>query len=165
MVDYIHFTLLDNLGEERKLKINPDDGNEIYLWRVCKTKPSYWYRCSLNERKGYYRIRVSSKDYTIHRVCYYAHNPNWDIYDSSQDNQIDHRDRNKTNNHITNLRVATHSQNQENQNAKGYYYCNTYRRWVAQIKHNKKLYRKRCKTEEEAKIARAELKKKYHTFV
>ena len=168
MTEYIEFVLLDEKGEERKLKINADDGNEVYLWRVkCgdrTLKNPYWRRCAINETHGYYNIKVGGKHYKTHRVCYYAHNPEWNIYDSSRDNSIDHIDRNKKNNHITNLRVATNSQNHENRIVKGYHYHKTHKRWIARILKHGKLYSKHCKTEEEAIEARAKLKEKYHLF-
>ena len=164
MVVFKHFTLLDEKGEERKGKINEDDGNEVYLWKVCKSKPSYWNRCANYQARGYYRVGVGNKHYALHRVCYYAHNPEWNIYDSSRDNSIDHIDRNKKNNHISNLRQATNSQNQENTNAKGYSYHKSNKLWRAQIEKHSKIYTKWCKTEEEAIETRRQLKEKYHTF-
>jgi len=164
MAEYIEFVLLDDKGEERKGKINADDGNEVYLWKVCKTKPSYWKRCANYQASGYYSINVGNKHYKTHRVCYYAHNPEWDIYDTSRDNLIDHIDRNGKNNHITNLRVATNSQNQENNDAKGYWYVKRDKRWCAYVRKHGKLYSKHCKTEEEAIEARKQLKEKYHLF-
>jgi len=167
MVVFKHFTLLGKDGEERKLKINEDDGNEVYLWRAkgnCGLlKNPYWKRCAKDEARGYFRIFVG-KRYQLHRVCYYAHNPDWDIYDTSRDNQIDHIDRNKSNNHISNLRQATNSQNMENRNGKGYCYCNTHKRWFAHVQKDGKTYRKYCNTEEEAIETRRQLKEKYHTF-
>ena len=168
MVVFIEFILLGKDGVERNVKMNADDPNEVYLWRTkCgdKTlKNPYWRRCANNESHGYYQISVGNKQYRNNRVCYYAHNPEWNIYDSSQNNSIDHIDRNRKNNHITNLRIATQSQNQENTNAKGYSYHEREKRWVARVIKHGKLYSKYCKTEEEAIAARAELKAKYHTF-
>jgi len=168
MAEYLEFILLDEKGVERKGKMNKDDPNDVYLWRAKRgdrtLKNPYWKRCAINEALGYYHIKVGKKQYKLHRVCYYAHNPDWNIYDSSRDNSIDHIDRNRTNNHITNLRVATNSQNAENKNAKGYHYCETYKRWRARVTKHGKQYNKYCKTEEEAIEAREKLKEKYHTF-
>jgi len=168
MAEYLQFILLDEKGVERNVKMNKDDPDEVYLWKVKHSrgllKNPYWKRCVNNESHGYYSIAVGHKYYKKHRVCYYAHNPEWNIYDSSRDNSIDHIDRNRTNNHITNLRVATHSQNKENNVAKGYYHDKSKNRWYARVQKHGKIYNKYCKTEEEAILAREKLKAKYHTF-
>jgi len=168
MAEYIEFVLLDEKGEERKGKMNADDPDEVYLWKVKHNhglmKNPYWKRCAINEVSGYYKIKVGNKHYRTHRVCYYAHNPEWNINDNSRDNSIDHIDRNKNNNRISNLRVATHSQNLENNDAKGYCYHKSKKRWCAYVSKHGKQYYKYCKTEEEAIEARKQLKEKYHLF-
>ena len=168
MVVFKEFTLLDNHNEERNVKMNADDPNEVYIWKVTggrgMLKKPYWKRCAISDkRNGYNSITITQKKYLLHRVCYYAHNPDWDIYDISSKNYIDHIDRDKTNNHISNLRIATQSQNCENRIAKGYYYDKTKNRWRAEIWKDGKTYRITCRTEEEAIAAREKLKAKYHT--
>jgi len=170
MSEYIEFKLLDEKGVERNVKMNADDENEVYLWkdkwRGQPMKKPYWRRIAISDAlNGYSRIDIATKHYSLHRVCYYAHNPDWNIYDTSHDNYIDHKDRNKENNHISNLRVATNSQNSENRgNAKGYSYCERDKCWRARIRKDGKEYTKWCKTEEEAIAAREKLKEKYHTY-
>jgi len=169
MSEYIEFCLLDEKGVERNVKMNADDPNEVYSWRVngCKglLKNPYWYKFRISkDAYGYKIIRIGSKHYKLHRVCFYAHNPEWDIYDSSLDNSIDHKDRNPANNHISNLRVLTNSQNLENNRSKGYYWCKSSNKWIARIAKDGNAYKKHCKTEEEAIEARRQLKEKYHTY-
>jgi len=149
--------------------MNKDDGNEVHIWCVKGNrgllKNPYWKRCVITQlAKGYYQLAVEKKHYLLHRMCYYAHNPEWNIYDNSRDNSIDHIDRNKKNNHITNLRVVTNSQNMENRDVKGYSYHKTMKRWRARVKKDGKEYTKYCKTEEEAILAREKLKSKHHSF-
>ena len=169
MAEYLQFILLDEKGVERNVKMNKDDPDEVYVLKTNygnKTlKNPYWNRRANNETtNGYNSIVVRNKHYYLHRICYYAHNPDWDIYDNSRDNVIDHIDRNPTNNHISNLRVATSSQNCENTNAKGYSYNKTGKRWRARVMKHGKEYTKYCKTEEEAILEREKLKAKHHTF-
>ena len=47
--------------------------------------------------------------------------------------QIDHIDRNKTNNKIENLRLATCKENSRNKNSKGFVWNTSSKKWVAQI--------------------------------
>ena len=169
MAEYIEFVLIDNHNEERNVRMNADDPNEVYIWRVKGNrgmlKNPYWKRCVISDRvDGYYVLTITHKKYLLHRVCYYAHNPDWDIYDYSPSNFIDHKDRNPANNHISNLREATNSQNIENNDAKGYSYYKRDKRWVAHIAKDGKTYRKYCKTEEEAIAAREKLKATHHSF-
>jgi len=67
----------------------------------------------VNDR-GYRHIKINGNNYRAHRLIYLMFNPEWDITDTSQDNSVDHRDNDKLNNNIDNLRVATHSQNKAN---------------------------------------------------
>ena len=168
MSGYIEFKLLDEKGVERNVMMNADDPNEVYVWRDTggrgMLKTPYWWRRAISNKDNAYKIvRITSKHYYLHRVCYYAHNPEWNIYDTSSDNYIDHIDQDRGNNHISNLRIATQSQNCENRcNVKGYY-KDKYG-WTARVKKDGKTYRKCCKTEEEAIEAHKQLKEKYHTY-
>ena len=73
---------------------------------------------------GYKYCRINNKYFRFHRIVYFAYNPDWNIYDSSSDNIIDHIDRNPSNNHISNLRLGNQTLNNFNKesgdNAKGY---------------------------------------------
>ena len=169
MVVFLEFSLLGKDGVERNVKMNKDDPDEIYVWKDKHTrgmlKNPYWWRKAITKLKnGYYVISVTRKKYLLHRVCYYAHNPDWDIYDYSPSNFIDHKDRNPANNHISNLREATNQQNHENTNAKGYSYYKREKCWCAEIMKDGKRYRKLCKTEEEAIAEREKLKATHHSF-
>ena len=63
---------------------------------------------------GYRHIQIKGKLYRAHRLIYQMFNEQWDITDNSQDNSIDHKDNDKLNNSIDNLRVATGSQQKAN---------------------------------------------------
>ena len=115
-------------------KIKYEEG-KLWLWRELKSKPSYWYELkgTLN-KDGYRQVRINYKHLQYHRVVYFVHNENWNIYDSSMDNQIDHIDRNPLNNSIENLRVVTHPQNMWNTDCKGYSFNKARGKYVARIK-------------------------------
>jgi len=165
MADWIEFEL-----NGRKCRLNREDSNDlqIYCDRYGKLmyKEPYWKKVGISKNsRGYYNCRIGNRLYRHHRVVYFAHNHEWNINDSSHDNYIDHKDGNPSNNHITNLRVVTNAQNQQNTNRKGYTYNKKEQKWKAYIKVNgKRTYLGYFNTEEEAKQARAEAVKKYHPF-
>ena len=119
------------------LKIKYDEG-KLYVWRETKTKPSYWFELkgTINKSNGYRHVMINYKLYKYHRVVYFLHNNDWDIHDTSRDNSIDHIDRDKLNNNIENLRVATHQQNQWNRDVKGYCFDKPMGKYKARIKVN-----------------------------
>ena len=69
---------------------------------------------NINAITGYRVIVIDGKYYRAHRLIYLMFNEQWDITDNSHDNSVDHKDNDKSNNSIDNLRVATHSQNKAN---------------------------------------------------
>jgi hypothetical protein len=60
------------------------------------------------DRKGYVIIRVDNNVYKAHRLAWLY------VYGEWPDGEIDHINRNKSDNRIENLRVVTRSQNQMN---------------------------------------------------
>jgi hypothetical protein len=57
----------------------------------------------------------------------------FDILDLHSHLQIDHIDRIRNHNHISNFRVGTQQQNMFNRGAKGYYWNKQKRKWQARI--------------------------------
>ena len=78
--------------------------------------------------------------------------------------QIDHKDGDRTNNKIDNLREVTNQQNCFNRiTTKGYYFCKRRNNFVSKIKLNNKVkYIGSFNTEEEARQAYLDTKQKYH---
>ena len=90
-----------------------------------------------NHVDGYNKIGLNKKLFLRHRVMCYAYRK-LDIMNYKL--QIDHIDGDRLNNHIDNLRIVSHQQNQWNQTkAKGYYWNKRDKKWRAQINVNKKL--------------------------
>lgn len=58
--------------------------------------------------KGYLRAKVEGRSYFCHRLVWLH------VYGEWPDREIDHKNRDKTDNRIENLRLATRSQNQSN---------------------------------------------------
>ena len=130
------------------------------VWKEIKI--TYW------EGNGYkcFEFRVSNKRYNfkLHRLIYWLHNPDWDIFDSSMENHIDHIDGDKLNNNIENLRLVTNQENQWNRTkAKGYSRCKNSKKWRADIRLNcKNIYLGLFDKEVDAHNAYLDAKKKYH---
>ena len=78
------------------------------------------------DRTGYYVGGFNGKKYGAHQVVFYLTHGRWAV-------QVDHIDGDRLNNAPTNIREVSRSENQHNRVAKGYYYCNTTQRYVAQI--------------------------------
>jgi hypothetical protein len=94
----------------RILKYDPDTGFLIY-----KVDIPYgaWVkkgqRAGCVRKGGRYRvIRIEGVNYEEHQICWLLYYKKW------PKTEIDHRNKNKLQNNIENLRAATHSQNQAN---------------------------------------------------
>jgi len=150
------------------VKFNYEYGNVYRLWNY--KKGDEWKEIKkMDSGNGYicFMYMVNNKRHSlyIHRLVYWLHNPEWDIFDSSiKNNSIDHIDGNPLNNNIENLRLVTHQENHFNMTrAKGYNWDKKNKKWKAQIKLNDKTkHLGRFDNEEDARNAYLEAKKKYH---
>ena len=143
---------------------------EIYAWKCARVKNPYWRKIKYGVNKdGYYYSRLThnkiQKCYQVHRVIYKFNNPEWDIHDSSSDNQVDHIDNCRTNNNIENLRIVTNSENQQNRpSTKGYHFCKNEQKYKSSIQINKKpIHLGYYDTIDEARDAYLIGKEKYHS--
>lgn len=123
---------------------------------------------NVNER-GYLRIVLNGKKYKAHRLAW--------IYEYGaipEGMQIDHKDRNKLNNRIDNLRLATSTQNKQNihkprsDNKSGFlgvWFCKRTEKFNAEIVvDKKKVTLGSFDTPELASEAYLAAKRKYHEF-
>jgi hypothetical protein len=150
---------------ERKFKLIGEDLFSFY--KRGNTKTEKWYKIKLKIDNGYNRfafhVEGKKKNFQFHRVVYYAHNNQWDLFDNSKENVIDHIDNVKTNNHISNLRNVSQQENSFNTRCKGYTFRKESNKYEAQIQLNGKLtYIGRYDTEEDAHEAYLNKKEKYH---
>ena len=148
----------------RRIKL--EDG-ELYWWRTERITIPKWVKCkpTIDDCRGkdYKILKIYGRQFSLHRIIYYIHNQEWDIYDNSQSNLIDHIDNNSLNNNIENLRPATHQENMWNKIGKCYY-TTKYGTFRVQIKRGNYIVNKCVKTEEEAIKLVNDIKLKYNQF-
>jgi hypothetical protein len=84
--------------------------------------------------KGYCRIRIDNVSYKAHRIVW-----QYVTGEDPKDLDIDHINRNRLDNRIENLRLATTRQSNRNRTSLGICYREKYRKWQAQIRVNGKL--------------------------
>ena len=148
----------------RKIRVYSENHIEMEY----RGKSGAWKVKPALRRKKYacisFKIGKYYKNIPLHRLVFYAHNPTWDILDSSIHNVIDHWNGNPLDNKIENLHCVTQQENNFNRsNVKGYYFHKPSNKWVAQIKysgvaHNLGYFTK----ESDARDAYLEAKSKYH---
>lgn len=107
---------------------------------------------------GYISIKVNKREYGAHRLAWlYVHGawPNGDI---------DHINRDKSDNRIANLRQATRAQNLQNRQYAGAYWYSPRKKWRVNIRvDGKRLWIGDYNTHADALAARADAVSKYHT--
>lgn len=128
---------LDRLKEV----LSYDKETGVFIWRSGAPRRLIGRVAGYVTHHGNRLIGVDGVMYFAHRLAWFYINGGW------PKEEIDHKDLNKDNNAISNLREATHSQNGCNksklrENTSGYkgVVRHQYGRWQAQIKHNKKMY-------------------------
>jgi hypothetical protein len=162
--------MIEFVLKNRKLRLHPDgimyarahkNGVETKTGRV-------WKEVKFHKIKGYMKCDIAidgvNRKLAQHRLVYYAHNQDWDIWDSSPDNQIDHINHKRDDNSIENLRPVTNQQNQFNTaDAKGYCWHKTTNKWQAQITlDGKQIHIGLFVNEEDARNAYIEKKLELH---
>ena len=161
--DYYIYGIINDIA----IRVSVENWRDIWSWRDCKTKPSYWFKlklCFHIQPNGYenYTVCLDSKSYLLSRVLFKLYNPEWNLSDSSSNNLIDHINKDSLDNRIENLRIVTQQQNSFNTNARGTSQTHN-GKWMARLTVNYKNYRgKSRETEAEAHEEYLILKAKYH---
>jgi hypothetical protein len=107
---------------------------------------------------GHLQIRFRKSSYLLHRVAWYLH-----YGKDPGDMEIDHRNGNRSDNRISNLRLVTHQQNQHNTKALGITYNKRQGKWHAKIKlDGKRIHLGTYDCPLLAGLAYQDAKKKYH---
>ena len=124
-------------------------------WIVCKLKP--------DKKNGYLRIEIDKKTYKVHRVlgfCFLG----LDLDDPLL--TIDHIYHDRSDNRVSELRIATRQQQSFNKKkTKGYYWNKEHNKWKAVIEvDDKKNHLGYFDKEEDARAAYLAAKEIHHIF-
>jgi hypothetical protein len=139
--------------EDGKVLVKRHNNDEFYDKKYSNVNK--YLRLELQHKK-------KRKHYFVHRLvafCFLGldlENPK---------SQVDHIDRDKLNNDVSNLRIVTNQQNQFNKNAKGYCWHKRDKKWLASISIDGKKKHLGCyETEEDASKAYQDAKLIHHIF-
>ncbi len=142
------------------LNYDPDTG--IFTWKVSTSnRVKVGDAAGSLDGGGYQQISVQSRLYKAHRLAWLHMHGTWPKLD------IDHINRNRSDNRITNLRDVSHKQNHQNRsdNASGHPGVSWHKltsRWQVKIMHNYKQIHLGCfSILEEAIAARKAAEKLY----
>jgi len=92
------------------LDYDPDTGH--FAWRVDRGSAYAGKRAGYLNCYGYRKIEICGRAYAAHRLAWLY------VYGEGPATDVDHIDRNKSNNSILNLRLATDSENVQNSNVR-----------------------------------------------
>jgi hypothetical protein len=149
------------------LDVNPEKG--VFTWKLNKGgKGKQNKEAGTSMWNGYIKIGIDGKEYLAHRLMWMY------VYGEFPKTNIDHKDRCRSNNCISNLRTATPKQNAENMfrsstNTSGYRGVHFNKRlkknpWSANITHNgKTIHIGYFETAEQASSARKSTENLYFT--
>jgi hypothetical protein len=144
------------LAIERGYTYNPETG---LVYNKFNKKIGHLLNGIRNNGYVSFSMLVNKKPYNL-----YAHQFAWYWVYKECVEQIDHINGIRDDNRISNLRSVTGNQNQWNRTkAKGYHWLKNNKKWMAEIRLNKKhIYLGLYNTEEEARNAYLQAKEKYH---
>jgi len=123
---------------KRLLDYNPSNG--VFTWKARRCGVRVGKRAgTISAVNGYERIGVKESHHLSHRLAWLYVHGYWPTA------EIDHVDRNRTNNRIDNLREATRSENQQNKpvyrnsktGVKGVNWHKQHRKYIASIQIKK----------------------------
>lgn len=156
--------LTQELLKER-LTYDPDSG--VFRALVKRKQINVGDKVGCSTSKGYWRIKVNDREYSAHLLAWLYVHGRWPV------RQIDHINRNRTDNRLANLREASPAENGQNRRLGtnstsghiGVTFAKDAGKWQASIGVNGRLrYLGQFTTVQQAADAYAEAKAQHHTF-
>lgn len=135
---------------------------ELWRWKQipCSTKIKFTKIITKPNKHGYICPSINYKKIYLHRIIAAAF-LGLDMTDTNC--QVDHIDKNKSNNRLENLRLVNNQKNAFNQKAKGYSWNKPLGKWTSSIVLDGKQYHLGCYVlEQDARQAYLEAKTRYH---
>lgn len=151
--------------EDIKQVVGYDPETGVIFWLVSRKKSQAGEEAGHIHKSGYRHIEIFGRHYAAHRLAWFLH------YGVNPKHQIDHINKNKSDNRMCNLREATNGQNRSNTRSsskhglKGVCFKPWLKEkpWEARITKNKKVIYLGCyKTKEEAHSAYCDAARIYH---
>jgi hypothetical protein len=146
--------MIDHAQLQSLLHYDPETGQ--FIWTKPRPKIRSGQQAGCLHKSGYIHIEIFGKYYAAHRLAWFYMTKKW------PEDQIDHINRNKSDNRFKNLRECNNGQNRANSKTtnkhglKGLSFAKWMNKkpWVAQITHKKKTIYLGCfATMEEAHAA------------
>jgi len=146
---------------EKLYKIGLDVYSDGTIYRYRKLIDEWTLLPNVDNSYGYNTIGIGGKLYSRHRIigaCYLGLKLNF-----NGQNLIDHKDGDKLNNHVDNLRIVNKSENNKNTNSKCYSFNKQHNKYEIYLMINgKRKHFGLFKTEDEARKIAIELKIKHY---
>lgn len=144
------------------LEFNPDTGG--LTWRASRGRVRAGTAAGTLDARGYVMVQALGRKFQAHRLAWLLSTGAWPT------GEIDHRDGNRANNRLDNLRDVSHLVNLQNQrkahanSASGFLGVSASRgRWLVQIRAaGKRLHIGRFDSPEEANAAYLDAKREIH---
>ena len=131
-----------NISREYVLTLLAYDADTgVFTWRNSKGRAKAGVRAGNTCRQGYRRIKLDGRFYAEHRLAWLVE------HGEMPSGEVDHKDRVRDNNRISNLRVVSRKVNMENTGRhgrntsgfKGVSFCKASKKWRAFICHKRRV--------------------------
>jgi len=122
------------------LQVHYDPETGEFTWNIGGRKKVAYARAGSLDGKGYWRIMIDGVDYRAHRLAWLYMTGRWPVQ------EVDHKNRNRTDNRWANLREATAGEQRQNQGLRsdatsgfrGVTYLPAKNKWLARIAMNRR---------------------------
>jgi hypothetical protein len=112
--------------EELKQRLNYDPDTGIFTWKTAfSNRIKVGQEAGHMKNNGYRSVNFRGKNYLTHRLAWFYY------YGKMPEKDLDHINRNRMDNRITNLREASHKENNYNRIGKGYTFFKRDGTWKA----------------------------------
>lgn len=140
----------------RLLSYDPDTG--AFTWLIPTSDRIRVGQKAGRVNSGYVGIRINGREYLAHRLAWFYVHGVWPVGD------IDHINRDRSDNRIANLRPATRAQNLQNRSYDGAYWYASRRKWRVNIRvDGKRIWVGDYDDRADALAARKDAVLKYHS--